>query len=404
MFRNGVPVDYNGPRQADGIVSYMNKQQLPAVSDITPDNHDEFTKADKIVVIAYGDDKHPIPESFTKYANTARDKFVFGQLVGDKIPKLPGNPKLPAIVLYKSFDEGHNVLEDKDIKSLSEKDLGDFVAANSVPLFAELGPDNFATYAESGKKLALLFADPNDAEPREKLIEGLKETAREVRDKLNFVWIDGVKFGEYGKQLGVATEKLPAFAIQDLTEMLKYVQSEVASIDSIKKHVKGVISGAIKPTVKSEPTPEAQDGAVYKLVANDWETLFDNKDKDVFVEFYAPWCGHCQRLAPIWESLGEKYKPDNVVIAQMDATENDIPPAAPFKVQGFPTLKFKPAGSDEFLDYNGDRSLESLTEFVEANRKSKATGNASETADAKEPEVEAEAVEVDEDEHAHDEL
>jgi protein disulfide-isomerase A1 len=52
----------------------------------------------------------------------------------------------------------------------------------------------------------------------------------------------------------------------------------------------------------------------------------------------------------------------------MDATENDIPPQAPFRVQGFPTLKFRPAGSSEFVDYNGDRSLESLVEFIEANR------------------------------------
>lgn len=49
----------------------------------------------------------------------------------------------------------------------------------------------------------------------------------------------------------------------------------------------------------------------------------------------------------------------------MDATENDIPPSAPFRVSGFPTLKFKPAGSREFVDYEGDRSLESLIEFVE---------------------------------------
>jgi protein disulfide-isomerase A1 len=54
----------------------------------------------------------------------------------------------------------------------------------------------------------------------------------------------------------------------------------------------------------------------------------------------------------------------------MDATENDIPPQAPFRVQGFPTLKFKPAGVNEFIDYNGDRSLESLIEFVELNRRS----------------------------------
>jgi protein disulfide-isomerase A1 len=53
----------------------------------------------------------------------------------------------------------------------------------------------------------------------------------------------------------------------------------------------------------------------------------------------------------------------------MDATENDLPPSVPFRVSGFPTLKFKPAGSRDFVDYEGDRSLESLIEFVEATAK-----------------------------------
>ena len=53
----------------------------------------------------------------------------------------------------------------------------------------------------------------------------------------------------------------------------------------------------------------------------------------------------------------------------MDATENDVPPSAPFRVSGFPTIKFKPAGSREFMDYEGDRSLESLIEFVEKQAK-----------------------------------
>lgn len=53
----------------------------------------------------------------------------------------------------------------------------------------------------------------------------------------------------------------------------------------------------------------------------------------------------------------------------MDATENDLPAGLPFRVEGFPTLKFRPAGSDEFLEYEGDRSLESLVEFVDTNGK-----------------------------------
>lgn len=48
----------------------------------------------------------------------------------------------------------------------------------------------------------------------------------------------------------------------------------------------------------------------------------------------------------------------------MDATTNDVPPSVGFQVSGFPTIKLKPAGTREFIDYEGDRSLESLIEFV----------------------------------------
>lgn len=51
--------------------------------------------------------------------------------------------------------------------------------------------------------------------------------------------------------------------------------------------------------------------------------------------------------------------------AKMEAPENDLPPSVPFRVASFPTLKLKLAGSDEWIDYDGDRSLESLVAFVD---------------------------------------
>lgn len=74
----------------------------------------------------------------------------------------------------------------------------------------------------------------------------------------------------------------------------------------------------------------------------------------------------------------------------MDATENDLPASVPFRISGFPTLKFKPAGSRDFVDYEGDRSLESLIEFVEKTAKnsltsSKASKPASEKVTAQTP-------------------
>ena len=53
----------------------------------------------------------------------------------------------------------------------------------------------------------------------------------------------------------------------------------------------------------------------------------------------------------------------------MEAQENDLPPSIPFRIAGFPTLKFKRAGSRDFIDYEGDRSYESLISFIEEHAK-----------------------------------
>ena len=72
-------------------------------------------------------------------------------------------------------------------------------------------------------------------------------------------------------------------------------------------------------------------------------------------------------MAPIWEELAETIGTNNVVIAKMDGTTNDLPSDVPFQIQGFPTLKLFKAKTGEVISYEGDRSLNSLIAFVKEN-------------------------------------
>jgi protein disulfide-isomerase A1 len=74
--------------------------------------------------------------------------------------------------------------------------------------------------------------------------------------------------------------------------------------------------------------------------------------------------------------------------AKMEAPENDLPPSLPFRVASFPTLKLKLAGSNDWVDYDGDRSLESLIAFVDEHAKIPAKKAVAENETAPEPHVE----------------
>ena len=87
------------------------------------------------------------------------------------------------------------------------------------------------------------------------------------------------------------------------------------------------------------------------------------EDKYVLVEAYAPWCGHCKKLEPIYKELAEKLAGEtDLVLAKMDATENEHPL---MPVSGFPTLRLFKPGNRTPVDYSGDRSLKDLTKYLE---------------------------------------
>jgi len=85
-----------------------------------------------------------------------------------------------------------------------------------------------------------------------------------------------------------------------------------------------------------------------------------------FVMFYAPWCGHCKRLAPTWDELAEDYIEDkkDVVIAKVDCTvETSL--CSSQDVTGYPTLKFFKDGPDSGVKYRGQRDQKSLEKFID---------------------------------------
>ncbi|KAH8517261.1 hypothetical protein Peur_048468 [Populus x canadensis] len=104
--------------------------------------------------------------------------------------------------------------------------------------------------------------------------------------------------------------------------------------------------------------------SVVVLTADNFNDIVLDENKDVLVEFYAPWCGHCKNLAPIYEKVATAFKSEeDVVVANLDADKyRDL--AEKYGVSGFPTLKFFPKGNKAGEEYEGGRDLDDFVVFI----------------------------------------
>ena len=89
-------------------------------------------------------------------------------------------------------------------------------------------------------------------------------------------------------------------------------------------------------------------------------------DKPWFIEFFAPWCPHCQHLAPTWDQFHKDNK-DKINVARVDCTSAQGKPLCKkFNVKGYPTLDFFPVGSKTYHTYHGERTGEAFTAWIES--------------------------------------
>jgi protein disulfide-isomerase A1 len=154
----------------------------------------------------------------------------------------------------------------------------------------------------------------------------------------------------------------------DNEQGLKYRYGGDFNLAALTEFATKMLAKELTPIYKSEPVPAADDLPVTVVVGDNFDAIVMDPTKDVLLEVYAPWCGHCKKLAPIYKKLGKRFKDvGSVVIAKMDGTLNEHPKMMAL-VQGYPTLLLFPASADKaVVEVDADRTLAGLTTFLKAN-------------------------------------
>ena len=141
-----------------------------------------------------------------------------------------------------------------------------------------------------------------------------------------------------------------------------------AMLEDVKKLVKGRAGGKGKGGSSSSgggsDSSSSEPGGgkhVVTLTAANWEK---KTGSGVWaVEFYAPWCGHCKALAPVWAEAAEKLQGAVNFGAVNCDEESNRPLCAEFSVQGFPTIS-SALGGKELKRYEGARDVESVVNWA----------------------------------------
>merc|ERR1712113_897489 len=250
--------------------------------------------------------------------------------------------------------------------------IGKFVAANALPLVVEFNHETAQKIFSGEIKSHLLMFVSKKSDEFKAQHETAQTIAKEYKGQLLFVTIDTDE--EDHKRIleffGMKEDEIPGMRLIKLAEDMAKYKPETTGLDeaNIRAFVTAFLEGKLKQHLLSEEIPEDWDAQPVKvLVGKNFEQVALDAEKNVLVEFYAPWCGHCKQLAPIWDKLGEKFADSaDIVIAKMDSTANEL---EDIKIQGFPTIKLFHKGDNKVVDYNGERTLEGFVKFLESDGK-----------------------------------
>lgn len=367
IFRDGqFSQEYNGPRDANGIVKFMRAQVGPSSKLLTAvKEFEDFIVKEEVGVVGFFEsESSKLKEAFIKLADKIREKVRFAHSLESTVLDKAGHKEV--VVLYRP-NHLKNKFEQSEVVYEGRPDAGDlqtFIDDNYNGLVGHRTMDSMNQY-KTPVIVAYYKVDyVKNAKGTNYWRNRVLKVASGFKGKVTFAVSNKDEFTSELSEFGfdyVAGDK-PVVAARD-EKGQKFAMKDEFSVEALEKFAKEFLDKKLEPYLKSEPVPEAQDGPVKVAVAKNFEELVQKNDKDILIEFYAPWCGHCKKLAPVYDELGKALAAEpEVEIVKMDATANDVGP--PFDVQGFPTLYWFPKDKSSPVRYDGGRELDDFITYI----------------------------------------
>lgn len=370
------PVEYQAGREAADIVKYVKSKSGPITKKL-----ESVSEMDKLTndVIVYGlfaadSAEHKAFEEAAVSVDDATFAYFANAATLAAARTALGQADASIVLVQKFTDEPVNQIVYKESATTATK-ISAFVSGHLLPSVIPFTTASAPKIFRGPIKTHfLLFADP-EAPSTKGITAEFRKTAEAKTGKALFVTVAPSEDRIFS-YFGITEADIPTavlVSMPDGEQMKKFAFPKGNELVSSKfsEFLNDYLAGKLKAFLKSDEIPASPtDNGVTVVVGKNFNDIVLNKDKDVLLEFYAPWCGHCKSLAPEYEKLAARFASvKHVTIAKVDATANEVEYEG-VNVKGFPTLIFFPAGENKVVvEYDGSRDLAGLTAFLKKNVK-----------------------------------
>lgn len=392
IFKNGeFSAEYQGPREADGIVKHMRTKAGPSAKqlDSLADVEKFLANYEHSIVGFFKSAESSLAVEFKKVADQLAENYRFAVATNADILAKYGHAD--EIVAYQPARLQVKLEETKRVYSgaASSAKIKTFIEENLHGLVGHRTQSNAANDFKQ-RPLVIVYYNVDYVKDikgsnyvRNRILKVAQKLKKDEKLDVNFAISNLDEFRSELSEFGfddIKSDQKLIVARGKRDE--KYKFSGDYSVENLEKFARDLVAERLESYLKSEPIP-SNDGseAVRTVVAKNFNEVVNDETKDVLIEFYAPWCGHCKTLAPKYEELAQKLKGESdIVIAKMDATANDVP--APYDVRGFPTLFFAPKKSknnpkkyesgrevDDFIKYLAKEATDPLKGYDRSGKK-----------------------------------
>jgi len=370
IFRGGEtsnPEDYNGPRETAGIVTYMKARAGPSSKELktVEDLEKALSSLDHVIIGFFQDSSSTFAKNFLKAADSQRDNFKFAHTFS---PEVCGDRK-DTIELHHP-KRLHSKLEDSMIAlsdaSSSKDAIQTWVMKNFAGLAGHMTEEREQFFSKPYCAVYYQVDYVKNTKGTNYWRNRVMKVAKKFVGKMTFAVASKQDFAGQLQEMDISvdSEDLNVVIFNEKGQKFRMDPKTTFSMEVLEKFVQDYLDGKLEPYLKSEDVPADNSGPVKVVVAKNFDEIVNDPERDVLIEFYAPWCGHCKNLEPKYVELGEKLEgEDSVVIAKMDATANDVP--QPYQVRGFPTIYWAPKGKKSNpKKYEGGREVKDFLAFI----------------------------------------